>query len=77
MKLSDIIAQKVQEVVSGLPIGSGKSAYQIAVDHGFTGTEEEWLASLKGADGNVTGNLDGGSPGTEEGDSLIMNFGEI
>lgn len=29
----------------------GKSAYQIAVDHGFVGTEEEWLASLKGADG--------------------------
>ena len=24
----------------------GKSAYQIAVDHGFVGTEEEWLASL-------------------------------
>jgi microcystin-dependent protein len=26
----------------------GKSAYQIAVDKGFVGTEEEWLASLKG-----------------------------
>lgn len=29
----------------------GKSAYEIAVEHGFTGTEEEWLASLEGADG--------------------------
>ena len=29
----------------------GKSAYIIAVEHGFTGTETEWLASLKGADG--------------------------
>ena len=29
----------------------GKSAYEIAVIHGFDGTEEEWLASLKGADG--------------------------
>ena len=28
----------------------GKSAYEIALDHGFVGTEEEWLASLKGAD---------------------------
>lgn len=27
------------------------SAYQIAVDHGFEGTEEEWLESLKGEDG--------------------------
>ena len=25
----------------------GKSAYEIAVMHGFPGTEEEWLASLK------------------------------
>lgn len=29
----------------------GKSAYQIAIDNGFTGTEQEWLESLKGADG--------------------------
>ena len=29
----------------------GKSAYEIAVDNGFTGTEAEWLESLKGADG--------------------------
>lgn len=33
---------------------AGKSAYQIAVDNGFTGTEEQWLASLKGADGTMT-----------------------
>ena len=25
----------------------GKSAYEIAVEHGFAGTEEEWLDSLK------------------------------
>lgn len=30
---------------------NGKSAYQIAVDNGYTGTEAEWLASLKGQDG--------------------------
>ena len=29
----------------------GKSAYIIAVEHGFTGTETEWLQSLKGVDG--------------------------
>ena len=29
----------------------GKSAYQIAVEHGFVGTEEEWVTSLKGKDG--------------------------
>ena len=29
----------------------GKSAYEIAVDNGFSGTVSEWLSSLKGADG--------------------------
>lgn len=29
----------------------GKSAYEIAVDNGFVGTETEWLESLKGQDG--------------------------
>ena len=29
----------------------GYSAYEIAVQHGYTGTEEEWLVSLHGADG--------------------------
>lgn len=29
----------------------GKSAYEIAVDNGYTGDEEQWLESLKGATG--------------------------
>lgn len=29
----------------------GYSAYEIALNHGFEGTEEEWLASLKGETG--------------------------
>lgn len=29
----------------------GKSAYEIALEHGFVGTEEQWLASLHGNDG--------------------------
>jgi hypothetical protein len=31
--------------------GAGKSAYEIAVDNGFVGTESDWLLSLEGADG--------------------------
>ncbi len=31
---------------------NGESAYEIALRHGFDGTEEEWLASLAGKDGN-------------------------
>ena len=32
----------------------GKSAYQIAVDNGFAGTEGEWLESLKGGNDPAT-----------------------
>ena len=38
----------------------GHSAYEVAVDNGFKGTESQWLASLKGKDG-VKG--DKGEPG--------------
>jgi hypothetical protein len=31
--------------------GAGKSAYEVAVDNGFVGTESDWLLSLEGADG--------------------------
>ena len=36
--------------VRRVPIGA-YSAYAIAVKHGFEGTEEDWLASLKGPAG--------------------------
>lgn len=32
---------------------NGLSAYEIAVKHGFIGTETDWLASLKGEQGPV------------------------
>lgn len=44
-------------IPAGLSIGGvirgldGKSAYQIAVENGFEGTEEEWLESLEGKEG--------------------------
>lgn len=46
--IKDEIAQKVQVGAKG---EDGKSAYQIALDEGFEGSEADWLASLKGADG--------------------------
>lgn len=33
-------------------IKDGKSAYELAEEHGYVGTEEEWLASLKGLKGD-------------------------
>lgn len=36
----------------GVIVGvDGASAYELAVENGFVGTVEEWLASLKGKDG--------------------------
>lgn len=32
---------------SSVPGPAGKSAYEIAVDNGFEGTQKEWLDSLK------------------------------
>ena len=50
MSLNDLTEKycanlNVTEVLHGK---DGKSAYQIALDNGFVGTEEEWLESLKG-----------------------------
>jgi hypothetical protein len=39
---------------NGADGNNGQSAYELAVDNGYTGTEKEWLASLKGTDGTIT-----------------------
>lgn len=47
----DLYAQllkRIEDAEKGLDC---KSAFEIAVEHGYVGTEEEWLASLHGADG--------------------------
>ena len=43
------LKQDVEDLKSGGV--DGKSAYEIAVGHGYTGTETQWLESLNGADG--------------------------
>lgn len=37
------------EVIRGKDGKDGKSAYEIAVENGFNGSEKEWIDSLKGA----------------------------
>lgn len=46
----EIIEAAKQEVAEG---AQGKSAYEVALDNGFVGTEEEWLASLVGPAGEI------------------------
>ena len=52
-------AKSLNKLEDGIASGDfhgqdGKSAYQLAVDAGFDGTETQWLESLKGAPGDTT-----------------------
>ena len=56
LKFDEISAMALVEKVGKeiiLPIveGAGKSAYAIAVAHGYKGTESEWLESIRGVQG--------------------------
>ena len=43
----------VTETLQGKDGSDGKSAYQIALDNGFIGSEQDWLYSLKGEPGTT------------------------
>ena len=49
---SQIVINGGKKGDNGLQGPQGKSAYQVAVDAGYVGTESEWLASLKGEKGD-------------------------
>lgn len=56
---ADNAAKSLERLEDGIASGDfrgqdGKSAYQLAVDAGFDGTETQWLESLKGAPGDTT-----------------------
>lgn len=50
-KLAAVSAEKGSKGEKGDKGDNGLSAYELAVADGFKGTQEEWLSSLKGADG--------------------------
>ena len=57
----------------------GKSAYEIALEHGFVGSEAEWLNSLKGADGKDGRDGENGRDGLsyiEEGTSVSVDISD-
>ena len=66
--VSYILAKKyVDKALAGAGSLAGKSAYEVAVENGFIGTELEWLDSLKGITPHIgdngnwfIGNLDTG-----------------
>lgn len=61
---------QVDEHIDSLKLGGtqgppGKSAYEIAVENGFQGTEQEWLASLVGPQGPKGDKGDKGDKGED------------
>lgn len=58
------------------PGKDGKSAYQVAVDNGFEGSESEWLASLKGAKGDKGTKGDPGEQGSPGADGAKGDKGD-
>lgn len=54
MSCCEFAGKNIDVDITGVKGARGYSAYEIAVQHGFEGTEEEWLESLKG---DVTGEL--------------------
>lgn len=62
---------QVAGVIQGPKGEPGKTAYQHAVDNGFVGTEQEWLASLKGEKGD-TGEVGPQGPQGVKGDTGLQ-----
>jgi trimeric autotransporter adhesin len=61
----------------GVKGADGKSAYEIAVENGFVGTQAEWIASLAGgAQAQIDWNeVDGGSAATVYQSSQVIDGG--
>ena len=52
----------VENTLASNPAQNGKSAYQVARDNGFTGSQTEWLTSLKGKQGVVVSDTEPTDP---------------
>ena len=64
---------KVEAEVKATLVGdNGKSAYEIALAHGFVGTEEEWLESLKAKMPNLSG-----VASALQGKNILINSGTL
>lgn len=64
---------KVEAEVKATMVGdNGKSAYEITLAHGFVGTEEEWLESLKAKLPNLSGVMS-----ALQGKNILINSGTL
>ncbi|SIS19932.1 hypothetical protein [Bacillus velezensis] len=63
--------------IVNVSIVTGKSAYDIAVDNGFSGTVEEWLASLKGEKGSTGAKGATGAAGKDGKSAYELAFNKV
>lgn len=64
---------KVEAEVKATLVGdNGKSAYEIALAHGFVGTEDDWLESLKAKLPNLSGVMS-----ALQGKNILINSGTL
>lgn len=70
MKNMNFVSIKYRDPVSGqfreIPGLKGDSAYEIAVENGFVGTEAEWLESLKGSGTVLSDTIEGWNSKAQE-----------
>ena len=69
-ELTEIIQENTEAMNRINEFEDGKSAYEVAVDNGYVGSEEEWLESLKGTDGTDGVNGVNGKDGLNGADGL-------
>ena len=63
-------------ITNGQDGADGKSAYEVAVENGYSGTVQEWLASLHGQDG-TTPSVPGNETAASGGNTLsVVTTGE-
>lgn len=63
LELCILMSQEGSQGEQGPKGDPGKSAYEIAVDGGYVGTQEEWLKTLKGSKGDPGQNGQDGRQG--------------
>ncbi|QDI90218.1 hypothetical protein EPH95_02725 [Salicibibacter halophilus] len=78
---TDRSGQIDEDAVEGGGSGSdgddGASAYEIAVDNGFEGSESDWLESLQGSDGEDGSDGDDGFGTEEQYNSILARLSTI
>ena len=73
----DLYTQLLQQLNQYTSGGAGKSAYELAVQEGFTGSLSEWLQSLHGRDGADGRDGQNGRDGIDGSDGVSPDISEI